>query len=823
MSIIHDSARELIGYHLSVIPAKDKRPSLAWKAFQSHIMTMEEVSKSFNGAPQVAIICGAVSGNLEALDIDLKYDPTGKLFQQWKELVVNADEDLFYSLVIQSTVSGGLHLLYRCPVIEVNQKLARRDTTEQEKQDTYQKTLSTEMSRGKPQAEAEALAQKAAISDKERVLIETRGEGGYIIAAPSQGYRLTYGHTFGGIPTITPEQRALLHSAARSLNQKVIEHQPPPPDRDNAGRWDLSPGDDFDKRGDVVALLESHGWRVVGRQGETVRFLRPGDTKAAHSANWNQIPGRFWCWSTSAAFNAEQLYKPYAVFAVLECEGDFKRAAAKLHEQGYGKKKPGSEEEEIIDLVRKDERGLAELFSHLYEGRARYDHTYKTWRLYKEGTWQLDEKKILFKTLPATLQKEIFRTVNWLTEQINQSVAAGQSDKAKALSDTKKELYKQAAALNKRAVVANVLTFAGSYLSVLTNELDNQPHLINLANGTFDCRKFSFRPHAPADLLSKQSAVAYDQQATCPKWEAFLDTIFQHDKELIAFVQRAVGYTFTGLSDMQALLFCYGSGGNGKTIFFAVMQMMLRDYYSTIPVETLLAKQKNQSDEYHLAGLKGARCVVASEIPQDRRLNESQVKDITGGDHIVARAPYGMPFSYAPTHTLWMFGNHKPVIRGTDHGIWRRMHLIPFTYTIPKDQRRDKNLVLSEFSAEMPGIFNWAMHGLLEYDRMGLNPPAAVREATEEYKQDSNNFQTFIKERCQDHPVGSIASKALYNAYVQWCEQDNETQLFKNAKQMNSFLRENGYTVEEGTGHVNYVKKLVLLQRDEGKTQDNIF
>ena len=148
-------------------------------------------------------------------------------------------------------------------------------------------------------------------------------------------------------------------------------------------------------------------------------------------------------------------------------------------------------------------------------------------------------------------------------------------------------------------------------------------------------------------------------------------------------MKQAVGFSLSGLCDLQALIFCYGSGANGKSTFFGVLREMLGDYYQGIQVETFLSKAfQSSSEPYELARVKGARMVVSDEVPEGRKLNESLVKNLTGGDQIHARNPYEKPFSFDPTHTLWMFGNHKPVISGMDHGIWRRIYLVPFTVTI---------------------------------------------------------------------------------------------------------------------------------------------
>ena len=781
---LHSSASAMLACGLSVIPAKNKSPAIAaWKPYQTARMKESDVPLHFNGSPQVAIICGAVSGNLEVIDVDLKHDSTGTLMGDLSHLISNSDEALWNRLAMQKTTSGGVHILYRCETIAGNQKLAKR-------------------------------------ADNNEVLIETRGEGGYIIAAPSPGYMLFSGHSFAAIPVITPDERELLLAACRSFTQ-VTAAATQPSHKPSAADWAISPGDDFDARGDVLETLCGHGWSVVMRRGEKAWLKRPGTTDAAHSATWNVIPGRFWCWSTSTQFESETVYKPYAVYAMLAHGGDYQAAAKSLLASGYGKPAeqvpfepptPGERKADAPDLkqvqkwILEDERGLALLFSSLRGHEYVYDNTYKHWRQYKGGVWQLDKENRLYGRFADYLKPSVLAVANKLTKQILES----DGNKKEKFEAQQKQVMAAGKSLNNAMPVQRVLSLCRSFLSVTTDTLDNDPLLFNMRNGTYDFADATFRPHEPKELISKKSPHFYSADATCPQWDDFLETIFQKDKELISFVRRVVGYSLTGLSDMQALLFCHGGGGNGKSVFFSVLSSLIGDYYTNIPIDLLLAKDKSGSDEYQLANLRGARCVVASEIPSGKRLNESQVKDMTGSDMINARVPYGMPFSFLPSHTLWMFGNHKPVISGTDMGIWRRMHLIPFLYCVPPEKRKDTSIMMKGFEDEMPGIFNWAAEGYREYLQNGLNPPEIVRAATEEYKQDSNNFGQFLLEKCMKN-TGNTTSKILFKSYSDWCADQSERPKFANARQMNDFLRSTGFVVKPGTDNKTEVFGLMIM------------
>jgi hypothetical protein len=290
---------------------------------------------SLTNCEGVGLVCGKLSGGLEVIDVDCKYDLTGKLFENYKRLIHSVDSGLLKKLVIEKTVSGGYHVIYRCSVIGGNAKLANRPTTEQEKQQTYDDTYQSELSNSKTDTEAKAKAEKAKINDKVRVLLETRGEGGYIMCFPSIGYELTYGDYYS-ITEITPEERDILHGIARQFNSYVEEYAPAKTALPRARVSGLSPFDDYNQRGDVVALLEEHGWKAVGQKGVKTMLLRPGQTTSQTSGNYDSDKNWFSVFTTSSEFDPERAYLPYAVFAILECKKDFSEASKRLYELGYG-------------------------------------------------------------------------------------------------------------------------------------------------------------------------------------------------------------------------------------------------------------------------------------------------------------------------------------------------------------------------------------------------------------------------------------------------------------------------------------------------------
>jgi len=284
----------------------------------------------------VGLVCGEPSGNIEVVDIDLKYDISGTLYDRFKVAVNECCPDLLKKLVVQKTRSGGYHWIYRCSKIAGNNKLANRPTTEEEKLQTYAKTYNAEIQKSVPDEDAKKAAKRDKDNDKVRVLFETRGIGGQIVVSPSKGYEFVYGDFFS-IQEITVEERDCLIETAMSFNEYFEEVIVPK--KSIYKVKGVSPFDDYNDRGDIVALLENHGWKIVSQKGHKTVFLRPGETTSKSSGNYDHNLNWFSVFTTSTEFEPQKAYLPYSVFAVLECNKDYSEAAKKLVEMGYGEKK----------------------------------------------------------------------------------------------------------------------------------------------------------------------------------------------------------------------------------------------------------------------------------------------------------------------------------------------------------------------------------------------------------------------------------------------------------------------------------------------------
>jgi hypothetical protein len=329
--LIKDLVKKYLSRGINCIPVKeDKTPAVSWKLYQTRKVT-DDVDKLFKeDISNVALVTGKISDNLFLLDFDLKYDLTGDLYERWKRTV---PVELLKKLCYNKTKNNGMHVYYQVEQgcnIGKNEKFAQRETTSDEKNNTYLDNLK----RGKTKEEAVTVAN----NDKIRVLIESRGEGGYFLVPPSKGY--SYVHGVIGQHVLTKEEHELLVDSCRSFNTYVTPYT----DRKQISVDDRfedmdNPFVNYDHNGDAVALLESHGWKVVYKSGNNVRFKRPGQSSSKDSACYNTDMKIFYVFTTSTEFEPNKGYRPSSIFTMLSCDNDYSLAYDKLIKSGYGKKK----------------------------------------------------------------------------------------------------------------------------------------------------------------------------------------------------------------------------------------------------------------------------------------------------------------------------------------------------------------------------------------------------------------------------------------------------------------------------------------------------
>jgi putative DNA primase/helicase len=296
---------------------------------------------------------------------------------------------------------------------------------------------------------------------------------------------------------------------------------------------------------------------------------------------------------------------------------------------------------------------------------------------------------------------------------------------------------------------------------------DQDAWALNTPAGVVDLRTGKIRPHRQADLFTKVTGTA--PGGDCPRWLAFLAEITQRDDEVMAYLQRWAGYMLTGETREHAFLFVYGQGGNGKGVLMNTLATVLGDYATTAPMETFMASQQDRHPT-DLAGLRGARLVVAQETEAGRVLAEARIKALTGGDRIAARFMRGDFFEFTPVFKLVMVGNHRPVLRNPDDAMRRRLHLLPLTF---RPTGPDPELA-ARLKAEMPGILAWAVAGCLAWQKNGLGMPKVVKDATADYFSEQDMLTQWLTERCEAQRGAMAPSSALFRDWKAWAEARGE-------------------------------------------------
>lgn len=383
-----------------------------------------------------------------------------------------------------------------------------------------------------------------------------------------------------------------------------------------------------------------------------------------------------------------------------------------------------------------------------------------------------------------------------------------------AAADLDQDTFRAAKRAGSARGVSAVLDLARSTPGIVfpTDDADRDPWLLATLSGTLALRTRELRPNARADLLTRCAGASYDPEAKAPTFERFLEEV-QPDPEVRAYLARLMGYAATGLVREHVLGVLWGPGANGKSVFAECIMHALGDYARPGPSSLIVGGGGHEPHPTDVASCVGSRLVVVHETKRGATFDASKVKHLTGGDRLTARHMRQDFFAFAPSHTLVMLSNYKPQADASDAALWRRVQLVPFEVVVP-EERRDTTLGERIRETEAAGVLRWIVDGCLEWQRMGLAPPAVVREQTEAYRASEDVIGAFLEERCERSAGARVQSGVLYGAYRKWCE----AQGIKPARS-NDFVAElegRGFR-RERTMHGRYVVGLELLElRNEG-------
>ncbi len=404
--------------------------------------------------------------------------------------------------------------------------------------------------------------------------------------------------------------------------------------------------------------------------------------------------------------------------------------------------------------------GNAERFAHHMRDKLVFDLRKECWRRYDGTRWKEDKKGHVYRA--AIL---VVRSIRFKEAEV---APAPKSDKN---ADLGALLYKHSLASESRKRLEAMVALARHMPGMARTEFDADPYLLNCSNGTLELRTGLLREHQREDYITRMSPVAYDPEADCTDWLNFLEVVLQGNQELARFLQKSVGLSLSGDISEEVLNLIHGPEATGKTTFLEGVKSTMGDYAHTCNFETFLKQKDSGRPRNDLAALDGARFVASSEVEDGKQLAENVIKTLTGGDKVSARFLFKEFFDFLPQFKLWLVCNHAPKVDAQDGAMWRRILRIPFTFTIPKEQR-DKGLKRRLKDPAIGGIqiLRWAVEGFLLWQAEGLQVPDIVVASTEEYRQSCDFLSDFFKEECDlTNPASWAPTALIFKAYTGYC------------------------------------------------------
>jgi putative DNA primase/helicase len=767
----------------SVIPIRtdgSKGPAIPWKDNQTVAARADEVSAWAQRYDGFGVVCGAVSGGLEMFEFEGRA-VAEQAVQTLRDLMNDHGfGDVWERLIngyMQASPSGGLHIVYRVDgEANENMKLAQRPSTDDELaawKHTQQAEVDAEPDDKVRERRQAALDRIIRGDQVPQTLIETRGEGGQFVAAPSGGRTHPRGGSWctvaGSVATIavvTEDERDMLYAITAMVDQMPPPPEPKPaaPRRTPTGDADEDkpPGADFNDQATwddilntalskfaVYAHLE-HGGNFSAAAGQ-LRREGYGGTRTRSSPLAGLIPPSP---SGTPPLTDGNLALVHDINDKRATEPRPARPGTAGHSTGSGNEEDDDKGMPLPTGTDERHRGqlrMAERFIIRHQHGLRKAHGLG-WHCWDGARWRPDEDE-------APIRAAI------------ETIKVAYEDLPDMDKDARKALLQDIVKVESANGCAGMLTLAGALPPVTTSpsRLDSDPYLFNLPTGTIDLRTGAVREHHRDDLITRVSGSDIGQQAS-PEWDSFLQRILP-DEDVRAFVQRLFGQALLGRVTEHVMPIFTGTGANGKGTLRDAILAAFGDYALEVDPR-LLMESKHERHSTELMELRGRRLVFCSETEKGRRFAEATMKRLVGGDPIQARRMHKDPITFLPSHTLVMLTNHLPTVSGDDPAVWRRLLVVPFEVVIPEAER--DGTLPDKLRAAAPAVLHWVHEGWLTYQEIGLAPPGAVRARTEAYRADSDALGRFVDERCMVNPHMHVRARDLYSTYLSWCSGSGE-------------------------------------------------
>lgn len=702
-----------------------------WQRYQAEAMSRAEAEREFSKAQGIAVICGVVSGCLVVIDFDRI-----AAWDKWSDYILDAEPELFNSLVIEETPKGGRHVFVRLP------------------------ELATECPRNSK------WAMVATGKSGYETAIETRGEGGLVFCAPTPGYRLVQGR-FDNVPEITAEQFEILKGVALALDEKPAAEKPTAYERKYVETPGDKPWDVYNAQtswDELMTLLQGHSPR---RTRDLTHWTRPGkkygtsavtglgregqDLLQCHSSNWHPLEVnrryskyvvyKLLCHGGDAAEACREIAKRFGLVRTVQRQKAEPSAPLEVVQGNLATQPKAEEAPEWIftDL------GNADEFARAASGRLLWCADWKRWVVWDGKRWRVDDHS-------AVGAMGVYRSM------------------IEVLYESERDVWKS---LQSKARIEATLTLAKGCESMncRPDEFDNDPYIINTQDGVVSLTTGTIEEHHPRFMCSKITRCGvHGSEEDDALVEKFLSDICLGDGDAFDALSRFMGYSITGHCHEQKFMLAVGTGRNGKGTLTNTMYTILGDYASTLDSSVILSSRQEKS-LFQLETLRGTRFVKVEEPDKRRQLDREFVKKLVAGDPMQVAAKYGHPYDIRPYCKLWILANHKPTVE-FDYAFKRRAMVFPFGLQLEDnevDAKLEEKLVKAGAS-----LLHHMITSAIDYRESGLIETDAMKSELTSYEEDNDSISLFMEEMIFETEASTdyIEAGDMLEKYNDWAKKN---------------------------------------------------